>query len=290
MVSAASDRRAIRQRPARRGAVLAQARRLIAPAFGLGLLALTATPGVSAQTAAATTTATAGASATPITPTTPTSAATATPISTGTSVVATVGAATATPISTGAPGVVTVGGASPTPGGGPAAATATPTPGMRTLLVVPRPTNTPTPTPTPAACGVLITPASASLSLQLTGADASVEGTLGTSRAGAVCGGGGWRVDASTTSFTSGARSLPADALRVTGVDVDVLLGAAPNNNLTYPVTIVAGAAPTRIFRASGSSGVGLFDLTPGVRLFVPADAYAGSYSGEVTLTLVAGP
>jgi hypothetical protein len=147
----------------------------------------------------------------------------------------------------------------------------------------------PAATPTPLPCGMLITPASASLALKLTGANASVDGTLGTSRADAGCS-GGWRVDASTTGFTSGTRALPADALRVTGVGVEVIWGTTPINDLAYPVTLVAGAAPARIFRATGSSGRGVFDLTPSVRLTVPAETYAGSYSGGVTLTLVTGP
>jgi hypothetical protein len=54
----------------------------------------------------------------------------------------------------------------------------------------------------------------------------------------------------------------------------------------TTTATPTATAAAT----ATGSSGTGLFDLTPGVLLAVPADAYAGVYSGGVTLTLVAGP
>ena len=156
-------------------------------------------------------------------------------------------------------------------------------------MATPSLTATPPGALTQSPCQILSTPASASLALQLTGQDTWVDGTLGTSRVGNACG-GGWRIDASTTGFTSGAHALPADTLRVTGVGVQVLGGVAPINDLAYPVTLVAGAAPARIFRATGSSGIGVFDLTPGVRLFVPADTYAASYSGGVTLTLVAGP
>jgi hypothetical protein len=151
------------------------------------------------------------------------------------------------------------------------------------------PTRTPTPTPTPQGCRVLISPASASLAVELTGQDSWADGTLGASRVANGCG-GGWHVDASTTRFTSGGRALPADALRVTGVAVQVLIGVAPSNDLIYPVLVVADAAPARVFRATGTSGIGVFDLTPGVRLLVPADAYAGGYSGSVTLTMAAGP
>jgi hypothetical protein len=55
-------------------------------------------------------------------------------------------------------------------------------------------------------------------------------------------------------------------------------------------LALVADAAPGRTFRATDSCGSGVFDLRPGVRLFGPADACAGSYSGGVTPTLVAEP
>lgn len=90
------------------------------------------------------------------------------------------------------------------------------------------------------------------------------------------------------TRFATGERALPADALRVVGVDVQIVDGSAPTNRLSYPVVVAADAPPVRVF--SAASGRGVYVLAPRIHLAIPADTYAARYSGAVTLTLAAGP
>ena len=148
---------------------------------------------------------------------------------------------------------------------------------------------TPTPAPVSGGCGTITTPGGAAFSVALTGLDTAADGQLGDVWVTSSCA-GGWHVDAAASALADGAHALPGDALAVTAVTVRVVGGLAPTNNVAYPVVLVADAAPVRLFAATGSSGVGGFVLEPQLRLSVPADAYAGSYAGRLTLTLAAGP
>src|SRR5207245_1208359 len=140
----------------------------------------------------------------------------------------------------------------------------------------------------PSACRSITTPSGATLAVQLTGVDVAAQGSLGDAWVSNFCL-GGWHVDAAVTRFTAGTQTLPTTALSVSGVTVQVVGGSAPVNSTTYPVTLTADAAATRIFTSTASSGSGTFVLTPQLRLVVPADTYAASYAASVTLTLAAG-
>jgi hypothetical protein len=147
--------------------------------------------------------------------------------------------------------------------------------------------------------GVTIaTPGAVNLSATLSGADQVVAGTLGASRVKDASGlGQGWQVQVSGTLFTTGGaapRTLAADALSVVGVGAGKVAGKMPTNSVSYGggITVPLGASvtPVKIYNAAGDSGMGTFDLTPNVALSVPADAYAGSYASDITISVVAGP
>ena len=66
-----------------------------------------------------------------------------------------------------------------------------------------------------------------------------------------------------------------------------------PTNGVSYPYTLPAAAtAPTatKIFSAAANTGLGNQTLTLALRLSIPANAFAGSYSSTWTYTLVSGP
>lgn len=110
--------------------------------------------------------------------------------------------------------------------------------------------------------------------------------------------GAGWNLTVTSTQFSTGAggSTLAANASSITGVANACASGSTctnPTNSVTYPVGVPAGAtAPTAVkyFNAATGTGKGKFDNTPGVNVFIPADANAGTYSSTLTLSAVSGP
>jgi hypothetical protein len=144
----------------------------------------------------------------------------------------------------------------------------------------------------------LTAPGTASLSATLTGADQVATGSLGKATVKDATGSGaGWNVTLSGTQFTTGGatpRTLPTTALEVTGVTAATVAGRAPTNSVSYgaglTVPLGASVTPVKIYNAAAASGMGTVDLTPAVALDVAADTYAGTYSSNLTVSVVAGP
>ena len=134
-----------------------------------------------------------------------------------------------------------------------------------------------------------------SLSTTLDGSNLVVTGSLGESTViDATGSGAGWRLTIAGTTFKNAAgKTLPSDALTITGVTVVKNSGKAPTNTTSYPVTVpTAASAPAAVKFASAAadSGMGKFTITPAIALAVPADAYAGDYASTLTISIVAGP
>jgi putative surface cell wall-binding protein len=144
----------------------------------------------------------------------------------------------------------------------------------------------------------LSAPGTASLSATLTGADQVATGSLGKSTVKDATGSGaGWNVTISGSQFTTGGGSphtLPTGALDVTAVAVNTVAGRAPTNSIGYSTAIAVplGSAPTpvKIYNAAANSGMGTVELTPALSLDVAADTYAGTYSSNLVVSVVAGP
>lgn len=105
----------------------------------------------------------------------------------------------------------------------------------------------------------------------------------------------GWNLSATSTRFTNGTSSLPADAVTVTDATPTSMTGncAMPTNAVNFPMTLPAAAtAPTaqKVFNAAVGTGRGPIDLALGLALALPAHARVGSYTSTWTLTLAAGP
>lgn len=107
----------------------------------------------------------------------------------------------------------------------------------------------------------------------------------------------GWQLQITSTTFTTGTRTLAATASDVTGVSgVACDAGApctAPTNNVTFPKDLpAASTAPTAIkyYNAASATGVGGIDLTTALTTIVPQNAYAGTYTSTVTISVVSGP
>ena len=108
----------------------------------------------------------------------------------------------------------------------------------------------------------------------------------------------GWHVTIASTQFTTGSlhkHTLPATALSVTGVSAVCQSGSCnPVNNKTrYPVLVPGGnAAPHTVTfydSAGNNTGTGSFTVTVSINVLVPGNAYAGTYSGTIAITLITG-
>jgi hypothetical protein len=107
----------------------------------------------------------------------------------------------------------------------------------------------------------------------------------------------GWQLQITSTALTTGVRTLPATTTDVSGVSAIACGNNAPctlpTNGLTYPVDVPAAAtAPTAVkyFNAASGTGTGRIDLTTGFSANVPQNAYSGTYSSTVTISVVSGP
>lgn len=108
----------------------------------------------------------------------------------------------------------------------------------------------------------------------------------------------GWNETITSTTFTAGTHTLPANASAINAVPTIACLTSAANcvaatNTVSYPVAIPAAAtAPTAVkfLNASSGTGAGEFTVTPTVTVTVPQNAFAGSYASTVTIQIVSGP
>ena len=107
----------------------------------------------------------------------------------------------------------------------------------------------------------------------------------------------GWQLQATSTTFTTGTRSLPAGATVITAVTSDTCDGGAPcllpSSSVTQPVTLPAAAtapAAVKVFNAALDTGEGRFAVSLDFATTVPQNAFAGTYTSTVTLSVVSGP
>ncbi len=99
----------------------------------------------------------------------------------------------------------------------------------------------------------------------------------------------GWKVQAASTTLTSGSKTLPA--MQVTGVTSANCTGSGcvdPTNNVAWPVTL--GTTGAKIFNAAANTGTGTVVLTATYQLTYPANALPGTYTATVTVTGATGP
>lgn len=153
--------------------------------------------------------------------------------------------------------------------------------------------------PPPCAAGGLNLSAPGAVSFGtagLTGADATKTTTATVTvddERGAP--GAGWNLALTSTTFTTGSRTLPTTATTLTGVTPTAVAGrcSAPTNAIGYPLTVPAASvapAASKIFDAAVGTGTGGTDLALALSLALPANAYTGAYTSTWTFTLSSGP
>lgn len=107
----------------------------------------------------------------------------------------------------------------------------------------------------------------------------------------------GWQLQVTSTTLTTGTRSLPTTATDVTGVS-----GAAcdnnapcelPINNVSFPVDVPAGTTPptaVKFYNAAAGTGLSRIDVNANFSAWVPQNAFAGTYASTVTISVISGP
>jgi len=131
----------------------------------------------------------------------------------------------------------------------------------------------------------------------LNGLNLSVTATQAIDISDATGSGSGWDVTATSTTFTSGANTLPTTATTIASAPTDACdtgsTCTVATNAIAYPYSLPAAtAAPTatKLFNAAATTGAGNQSLTPTWTLAIPAGSHAGTYTSTWTLTLASGP
>ncbi|MDO9352285.1 MAG: WxL domain-containing protein [Solirubrobacteraceae bacterium] len=130
---------------------------------------------------------------------------------------------------------------------------------------------------------------------QLTGADQRIYSTPSFSVNDQTGNEAGWSLSATSTTFTTGSRTLPTTAAKLLTVNPTAGAGrcAAPTNAVGLPLTIPAAAAAPpaiKLFNAAIGTGMGATNLGMQFALDVPAHARIGNYTSTWTLTVSSGP
>ena len=157
-------------------------------------------------------------------------------------------------------------------------------------------TITATATVTGAGSVSLASGATTSLASTLDGTDQTVTYQLPLTVVDARGTGGGWNLTITSTTFTTGTRSLAPNASSLTTVASACNAGSTctnPTSSITLPVAVPAATtAPTAVkfFNSAAYTGMGSFTVTPTVSVSIPGNAYAGTYTSTVTVAVAAGP
>ena len=144
------------------------------------------------------------------------------------------------------------------------------------------------------AAALTITTASITFTgVTLDGADQTVNGSTSAWRADATGESGGWNVTVASTDFDNGAgKTIAVANFEIRLLDADIALVSGDTNKPTSTQTTFASLSGTALMIASAASGEGdgVYDLTPGFQLTVPAETYSGSYTATVTVSVSTGP
>lgn len=109
----------------------------------------------------------------------------------------------------------------------------------------------------------------------------------------------GWSISVTSTAFTTivdgTLHTLPTNASSSQDPPTVVATGTStlPTPNVGFPVAIPAALTPppaVTLYNARTDSGMGSFSITTTITLVIPANAYAGTYTSVLTLSIASGP
>ncbi len=128
----------------------------------------------------------------------------------------------------------------------------------------------------------------------LDGGDGSVAGATGAWVSTNDTESGGWNLTVSSTDFEND--SDPSRKISVGGFSIKlddanvVTISGNTKPSSTATAWIALSGTPLKIASAAVGQGIGQYDITPDFTLNVPAETFAGSYTGTVTIDMVTGP
>jgi hypothetical protein len=107
--------------------------------------------------------------------------------------------------------------------------------------------------------------------------------------------GSGWNITGTSTTFTSGAHTLPTTATQITAGSAAAASQncSLPTNSITYAVTLPAAAtapAAVKLYNAAANTGGGPSTVTLTFVATIPANTYIGTYTSTWTFSIVSGP
>lgn len=158
-----------------------------------------------------------------------------------------------------------------------------------------------TATLTAGSLGFVGTPANVTFaSTALNGVNQTVTASQAIDVGDATGSSAGWNITATSTTFTSGANTLPVTATSIATAPAvascDASSTCAPATagaGVTYPYALpAASTAPsaTKMYSATAGTGLGDQTLTPTWSLAIPSKTVAGAYTSTWTLSIVSGP
>ena len=126
----------------------------------------------------------------------------------------------------------------------------------------------------------------------LDGTDKTVDGSTTAWQADATGETGGWHVTVSSTDFIDAGKVIDVSnfEIRLLDTDIAVVSGDPTGPSSTQTAFAALSVTPLKIASAASGNGDGVYDLTPGFRLTVPAEALTGTYTATVTVDIAAGP
>ena len=127
----------------------------------------------------------------------------------------------------------------------------------------------------------------------LDGSTQMVDGSTGAWRADAVGETEGWNLTVASTDFDNGAgKTIPVSNFHIQLLDANIAVVSGDTNGPVSTQTTFAALSGTalKIASAAAGEGDGVYDLTPDLRLTVPAETYTGSYTATVTINVSVGP
>ena len=165
------------------------------------------------------------------------------------------------------------------------------------ITAVPAGATSATATLTAGSLAFVSAPPAVNFAATLNGADQSVTASQGLDVSDATGSGTGWNLTATSTTFNTGSHTFATSATTVpsspaVACDASVTCTTA-TTSVTYPYLLpAAGTAPTatKLYNATANTGMGNQTVTPTWSVYVPGNAYAGTYTSTWTLSLVSGP
>jgi hypothetical protein len=102
----------------------------------------------------------------------------------------------------------------------------------------------------------------------------------------------GWHVTIKATDFTDGSSyTIPAAnmSIQIPAENLLTLVGSGTPTSVVLAETPLSNSDQVILYSLPGTS-TGKFEVRPIFKLLIPADTYKGTYTNQVTLTLVTGP